>query len=360
MKSLKLTLVLFGLTLFTILGINSVSAETPDLKPNSTVFVKDNAKILSDSTIKMVNSQNKSYSQTNEKPQIAIITVDSTDGKPIGEWTHTLLKQHNWNIGNASENNGIIIVFAKNNGANNIRIETGSGLTSLLTSDKLHQLLIDNNDNLKSSDTSQINTGLQVVMSSIHKTLTSKYLTSGSEQKTQDASDSGLGALGIIPILAIIIISIAIVVIFIKIIFLNKYMDKTLNENSDEAEEEPTFHSTHQSEVKTDKALKSSNTTKETTNTSTSQHNHYQNHDTGYRHDDDDNGFINGIITGSILNSVFNENRHDDDSFYGYDDNDFGNDDSNTFDDNSSDSFDFGSSDDFGGGDFDDGGGSDF
>ncbi|CAH1852255.1 TPM domain-containing protein [Convivina praedatoris] len=136
-------------------------AENPDtLKPEQSYVVNDYANILTTSSKEHIIDQAKRFQATKSQPQVVVITVNNTDGMDMKSFTNELTLRQVWQAGKKGQDNGVLIVFAKNNGQNNVRVATGTGIESNLPDGKINQLLNENRSQLKSSDNTQINQGL--------------------------------------------------------------------------------------------------------------------------------------------------------------------------------------------------------
>ncbi|MGQ2226144.1 TPM domain-containing protein [Fructobacillus fructosus] len=160
-------LLLFMATLFFLSGLgfyqpHPVSAENPEtLMPNSNYpLVSDYANILSPDTVNQIRQANEKMASYDDQVQIAVLTVNSTDGQSIADFTNDLTLRSDWHPGSKKYDNGVLIVFAKNGGKNNVRIATGTGMEQYLPDATLHKLLLENQSKLKSSSTSQNDQGI--------------------------------------------------------------------------------------------------------------------------------------------------------------------------------------------------------
>ena len=123
-RTLHWLLTAIAVITFGVLWQTSASAKT--YTPTKEFVVNDYANILTDDTKQMIINQEKVFQQTKEKPQVVVVTVKSTGGQSIRDWTNDLLESSDkWKAGNKDYNNGVVIVFAQNKGANNVRIATG-------------------------------------------------------------------------------------------------------------------------------------------------------------------------------------------------------------------------------------------
>ncbi|MCO0832002.1 TPM domain-containing protein [Fructobacillus sp. W13] len=207
-KSFLLLITSTLLFLFTV-GMAASADDPGQLKPNSdNPFITDRAKILTDETKQVINQQNQKASQDEKQPQIAVLTVDSTDGMSIADFTNELTLGKNWKVGQKKEDNGILVVFAKNGGQNKIRVATGTGAESYLPDGKIHQLFIKNQENLKSQDMEKVDLGIKQLLLDIEASY-NQALGGASEKKDPlKAVKSGPGMIvaGMLAIVLILLI----------------------------------------------------------------------------------------------------------------------------------------------------------
>ncbi|CAH1855811.1 TPM domain-containing protein [Convivina intestini] len=184
-------------------------AENPDtLKPSQSYVVNDYANILSDSSQQHIINQAKRFQATKSQPQVVVITVNNTDGMDMKNFTNELTLRSVWQAGKKGQDNGVLIVFAKNNGQNNVRVATGTGVESSLPDGKINQLLNENRSQLKSSDNTQINQGLMKLFDEV-----CQNIPTNGQAKAKNSPAKGLG-LGwvlllvvLFPLLSIFLIS---------------------------------------------------------------------------------------------------------------------------------------------------------
>jgi len=136
LKLYKYTYLLFVLIFF---GFTSLQAQDNLLKkPKMETSVYDNAKMMNDSQVKLLEQKLIRYSDTTST-QIVIITIHSLKGQEISMYTTALA--HKWGIGQAEKDNGILILVSKDD--RKMTIQTGYGVEHLLT-DALSRRIIEN------------------------------------------------------------------------------------------------------------------------------------------------------------------------------------------------------------------------
>jgi uncharacterized protein len=119
---------LFFLLLF---GFSAAAAEMPKL----TGRVVDDAGMIDPATEAALTRELAAFQQKSSD-QIVVATVDSLDGEAIEPYANRLFRA--WKLGQAGEDNGILLLVAKSD--RKMRIEVGYGLEGTLTD--LHSKLI--------------------------------------------------------------------------------------------------------------------------------------------------------------------------------------------------------------------------
>ena len=192
-KILVLFVFLFGI-------IAQAQFKIPE-KPSFQTSVYDYAKLLSDAEKTQLEEKLVRYSDTTST-QIVVITIDDLKGEDVGvlatNWAQT------WGIGQAKEDNGVIILVSKND--RKISIRPGYGVEDRLVAGICGQII--RNDITPEFKTGSYYNGLNKGADSIFKVLTGKY--KGERKQEKEGS--------IIPILIII----AFVIIFLIIASKNK------------------------------------------------------------------------------------------------------------------------------------------
>ncbi|TIR31882.1 MAG: YgcG family protein, partial [Mesorhizobium sp.] len=130
---LSVTLVLLCLALF--LPLTALAAELPVL----TGRVVDNADIIDAATEAALTRKLADF-EAKSSDQIVVATVPSLDGEEIEPYANRLFRA--WKLGQAGEDNGVLLLVAKDD--RKMRIEVGYGLEGTLTD--LHTRLIIEND----------------------------------------------------------------------------------------------------------------------------------------------------------------------------------------------------------------------
>ncbi|MDW6022104.1 YgcG family protein [Mesorhizobium sp. BAC0120] len=114
-----------------LLPLSAFAAELPKL----TGRVVDNAGMIDPATKAALVKKLEDF-QKKGSDQIVVATVDSLDGEPLEDYANRLFRA--WGLGQAGENNGVLLLVAKSD--RKMRIEVGYGLEGTLTD--LHTKLI--------------------------------------------------------------------------------------------------------------------------------------------------------------------------------------------------------------------------
>lgn len=130
----KLLLPIFTTLLLVLLAAAAISAELPSL----TGRVVDNAGLLDPETRASITQRLETH-EANSSDQVVVATIQSLQGEVLEEFANQLFRS--WGLGQAEQNNGVLLLVAKDD--RKIRIEVGYGLEGTLTD--LHaKLIIDN------------------------------------------------------------------------------------------------------------------------------------------------------------------------------------------------------------------------
>lgn len=159
-----------------------VFAEDPEtLSPSNDLYVTDNLNLLSTETKNIINQRNQSWKNTETKPEVAVVIIDDVgDYGDVDVFADYLVRQPQWQIGNQEFDNGVLILFALNNGQNNMRISTGYGAEGVLPDVLTFRIMQENLALIKSNDRDKIDEGVRNVFNQ-----TADYI----DQIAGDASD---------------------------------------------------------------------------------------------------------------------------------------------------------------------------
>lgn len=198
-----ITTCLFGFQL-------SVSADVLPSSPDH--FYLDQSGILDNATKNLVDKKGEVYKEKPEAPQVVLAVINSTDGDSIDSYAPDLFQK--WQIGNQKEDNGVLILYAVNDGERNVRIEVGYGLEDVITDSTAGNILQHAKEDLKSDNDASINQGLQYTFNAV-TTLIDKYYdypadeNALSDDDLQDvASDDNVDFFAILFIIIIVLAAI--------------------------------------------------------------------------------------------------------------------------------------------------------
>ncbi|BDR57389.1 TPM domain-containing protein [Xylocopilactobacillus apis] len=226
-KYLTVLLIVFTSLFF---GSNQVVAivNFPDV-PDT--FYYDQINVLSTTTKGLVEQKNSYYQNKKNAPQIVVAVISSTEDEDIDSYASDLFQK--WKIGSKSKDNGVLILYALNNGKRNVRIEVGYGLEGDLTDNLAAQILNENKGNLKSENDEKVNQGLQKVFKAVAGVVdrSNGYQTADSKVITRPRNRINSKAILLIILLLVYLILIAfdkfkydrkrhVVLILISILFL--------------------------------------------------------------------------------------------------------------------------------------------
>jgi len=204
------------LILIGMLNTLTVKAESTNPEPTRNFFYDDYAGILTQSTKDKVMKQSKIFNNYPTQPQVVLMTVNSTGSNSIDDYADALIDNPRWQAGKQGYDNGTIIIWAKNHGKNNVRIQVGYGLEETLTDSRSSEILHKHYNDLKSSNTSKINKGLQGVYADVSKVITKKYSNLSKEQAKKELVDKKRYKK--VEIIAFIIVGVIILIIITVII----------------------------------------------------------------------------------------------------------------------------------------------
>ncbi|MBW8350950.1 TPM domain-containing protein [Bacillus sp. IITD106] len=135
---MKKTHLLFILFVFTAIFLTTNKHSYAETVPNPVgdIYVQDFAKILSAAQKKELIKLG-TYLDKESEAQIAVLTVNSLEKAPIGEFASKALKEYE--LGSQTEDNGVLLLFSLND--RKIYIEVGSGLKDRLNDKVIGKIL---------------------------------------------------------------------------------------------------------------------------------------------------------------------------------------------------------------------------
>lgn len=119
-------------------GVPGNPAYAQDTFPKLTGRVMDYAELITPAT-KMKLIDMLAAFEAKSSDQVVVATITSLEGRPLEEYANLLFRH--WKLGQVDENNGVLLLIAKND--RKVRIEVGYGLEGELT-DVLSKLIIEN------------------------------------------------------------------------------------------------------------------------------------------------------------------------------------------------------------------------
>lgn len=214
--------VLFLLPLaFLFLHATPVEAVSYPAKPTGDSYYADELNLLEPQTQTLINDKNRSWEQTKQKPAVAVAVIKSSGGEDLGEYAPDLFSK--WGVGQKNSDNGFLLVYADNHGAQNLFIEVGYGLEGDLPDAMAGRILQDNKTLIKSKNDAEVNKGLRNVFNAVATVIDKKYkfktddnTVSDSQmaqyQERQSSDENGGG--GILATLITLFIVVAIIALF--------------------------------------------------------------------------------------------------------------------------------------------------
>lgn len=151
----KLVLVSSVVMILLAIEIKAKAAEFPE--PSEAIFVYDETNELSTTTKNYIVEINQEYEKTSEKPQLAVVLVNSLGELTVEEYAVGLFNK--WQIGDKELSNGALLLLAPADGK--VRIEVGYGLEDVLT-DALTGWMLD--DNLEALKAQQFDQGVYQIV----------------------------------------------------------------------------------------------------------------------------------------------------------------------------------------------------
>lgn len=188
-----------SLTSFFLLLTLSLFAQTVPDRPNPPRLVNDFTNTLTPGQVQALEQKLVALDDSTST-QIAVVIVESTNGQTIADYDVALLRK--WGVGSKKNNNGVILLVAKND--RELDITVGYGLEGALTDATSKQIIDDIIvPNFKGNDYYRgIDQGTDAIMQAVRGEF--------HEERERTSSSSGGGG----SIIFFIIIIIVIIVIF--------------------------------------------------------------------------------------------------------------------------------------------------
>ncbi|MFD1393109.1 TPM domain-containing protein [Lacticaseibacillus jixianensis] len=172
----------------------------PD-KPTGGTYYTDELNLLAPKTQQLIDDKNHVWEQTKQQPAVAVAVIKSSGGEDLGEYAPALFSR--WGVGQKASDNGVLLVYADNDGAQNLFIEVGYGLEGNLPDATAGRILQANKAKIKSKDPAKVNQGLRNVFNAVATIIDKKYkfktdknaVTASqlAEYQGQDEEDDGGG-----------------------------------------------------------------------------------------------------------------------------------------------------------------------
>lgn len=163
----------FCILFFFAFIIQAKVTEAADLPKTLHQPYVDQLSILEPATKQLIVNKNRSYQTKKEYPQVVVALIKSTEGDDIDSYAPNLFEQ--WKIGNKDYDNGILILYALNDGDRNVRIEVGYGLEDVITDSTAGNILENARANLKSSNPTKINQGITYTFNAVTSLIDKHY-----------------------------------------------------------------------------------------------------------------------------------------------------------------------------------------
>ena len=96
--------------------------------PTQHIYVTDKAQMLDDATKNKIQSLGEALNNEH-KAQVVVLTVDSLEGEDIETYANEVYRK--WGIGDKKENNGVLLLIARDD--RKFRIEVGYGLEGAIS-----------------------------------------------------------------------------------------------------------------------------------------------------------------------------------------------------------------------------------
>jgi uncharacterized protein len=175
-----------------LLGLVLVSSQGQVEVPKNDGWVTDLAQLLTPEQERSLESLMESY-KAGTTHEIALLTVPELEGRPIEEYARTVGRA--WKIGGKADNNGALIVVAKQE--REVRIETGRGLEGPLP-DALAWRIIQN-EIVPRFKEGRFYEGLRAGIEAAHKAIGGHYATPvGPGSRGGSAIGSSLAVLAVV------------------------------------------------------------------------------------------------------------------------------------------------------------------
>ena len=137
-------------------------------EPTREFYINDFAGVMDTESKDNILKVNLNYENTQERPQIVVVTVKNMQG--IDENTYAVKLFEEWKIGNKGHDNGVLLLLALEE--RRIKIEVGYGLEGAITDSKSGRILDESLDYLSEGDYS---TGLSNIFYNLAIEVNNEY-----------------------------------------------------------------------------------------------------------------------------------------------------------------------------------------
>ena len=167
---MKRSVLLLLLTFIIVIVISSsvVYAEVVFPEPTTEFYINDFADLIEDETENNIRKVNLNYENTEEQPQIVVVTVPDMQG--LDENTYSVKLFEKWKIGNDKYDNGLLVFLSLEE--RKIKIEVGYGLEGAITDAEAGRILDASLDYLSEGDYS---IGLENIFYQLAKKVNEEY-----------------------------------------------------------------------------------------------------------------------------------------------------------------------------------------
>ncbi len=177
--------------------------------PRSQGHVNDFAHMFSSHTTEILESRLVDFEKTTTN-QIAVVTVETLNGRDIEGYANQLFRE--WGIGQKDKNNGVLILFAKNDRKS--RIEVGRGLEGVLP-DAICKTILDRNVRPDFRN-GRFDQGVTNAVTAVTAAIGGKYAVSPLPSENNDGLPLGLSLGAWIVIIIIILVVLLIIFAYIN------------------------------------------------------------------------------------------------------------------------------------------------
>lgn len=155
------------------------TAATTD-KDSNTIFVEDNANVLSDSTEQEIASLNRRWSNLTNKPQLLVVTANHIPGgQSIEQWSMSIAEDRK--PGDGKADTGLVYVIAVKDHQD--RLEVGYGLEDVITDSESSGLIKSAEADYKTGD---YDSGVRELAKEVDSLVTANNRQSNSRQSEND------------------------------------------------------------------------------------------------------------------------------------------------------------------------------